>query len=279
MITPIRLLILAVIIAGAGPVLVRESPVGPASTAFWRLSFALPFAWWLAREVLPLSPRDMGWAMLSGLLLAADLILWNSAILRTSVMEATILVMMFPILVAVGEIALFGRHIGKKLIMGGAIALVGTIVIAINSSHGESNLIGDLMALAAAVFYAGSLLISAQLCQRIDTRSVTFWLILGGACGTLPVGLTEEVFAPRDLYGWSYLGLYGTITFGSYALYNRALSSLPTTLVAISGYGQPVIATGLAMVLLGEIPTATAFLGAAIVIIGLLIATIDKQPT
>ena len=48
--TPLRLLILAVIITGVGPVLVRESPVGPASTAFWRLVIALPFAHFQARQ-------------------------------------------------------------------------------------------------------------------------------------------------------------------------------------------------------------------------------------
>src|SRR5688572_990569 len=100
------LLFIAVVISGIGPVLVRESPVGPYSTAFWRVTIALPFAWWLAGTGWRLGWRDGALAVLSGLLLAADLLLWNSAILKTSVMEATVLVMVFPLLVAAGEIGL-----------------------------------------------------------------------------------------------------------------------------------------------------------------------------
>jgi drug/metabolite transporter (DMT)-like permease len=70
-----------------------------------------------------------------------------------------------------------------------------------------------------------------------------------------------------------YLSFYGLLTYGSYALYNSALSKLPTTLVAISGYGQPVIATSLAALLLNEIPSVTSFVGALIIVAGLVLAT------
>jgi len=274
--TPIQLLIVAVIITGIGPVLVRESPVGPASTAFWRLAIALPFALWLGRGAFKLDARDSGWALLAGLLLACDLVLWNNAILRTSVMEATVLVMVFPIIIALIEIGFLGRRLALTLLVGGAIAFAGTAVIAASATRGESSLAGDAMALGAALFYAGSMLISAQLCQRLDNRSVTPWVIIGGACGTLPMLFSESASVPHDLHGWAYLSFYGMLTFGSYALYNSALAKLPTTLVAISGYGQPAIATGLAILLLGEIPSLGGLLGAAVVIAGLLIATNNR---
>src|SRR6185503_1118979 len=91
--TPLRLLIFAVLISGIGPVLVRESPVGPAATAFWRLAIALPFAISTGRSAFSMAGRDIALALISGVLLAADLVFWNNAILRTSVMEATVLVM------------------------------------------------------------------------------------------------------------------------------------------------------------------------------------------
>jgi drug/metabolite transporter (DMT)-like permease len=223
-----------------------------------------------------LKPRDMALALLSGLLLGWDLVLWNNAILMTSVMEATVLVMLFPIIVAAAEIGLFGRRPDRRLLLGGLIAFAGTAVIAFSGKGGESSLIGDLMALAAAVFYAGSLLLSAGLVQRMDSRRVTPWVILGGALGALPFGVFEDVVVPHDAYGWAYLTLYGVLTFTSYALYNSALAKLPTTLVAISAYGQPVIATGLAIVLLSEYPSLAGLMGAIIVVVGLLIATLNR---
>jgi len=103
--------------------------------------------------------------------------------------------------------------------------------------------------------------------------------MVGAAFGTLPVALTETVTLPRSSYALAYLAIYGALTFAGYTLYNIALSKLPTTLVAISGYGQPVIATALAMVLLGEIPSLTSFAGGAVVVGGLLIATINRDRT
>jgi drug/metabolite transporter (DMT)-like permease len=271
--TPLKTLALAAVLSGVGPVLVRGSPVSPAATAFWRLAIAMPFALWAGRFALAMSKRDIGRAMVSGFLLAADLVFWNNAILRTSIMEATVLVMTFPLIVAVGEVWIFGRRLRSKLILGGLIALAGTVVIASGKGPGNHDLVGDAMALAAAFLYAGSLLISAQLCRRNDASGVTFWVILGAAVGTLPFAFVEPIFLPATIADLGYLSFYGIITYGAYALYNIALSKLPTTLVAISGYAQPLIATSLAALLLNEIPSATSFVGALIIIAGLLVAT------
>jgi drug/metabolite transporter (DMT)-like permease len=275
--TPIRLLVLAVIITGVGPVLVRESPVDPAATAFWRLAIAFPLSLLLAGRAGRLLPKQAGLALCAGLLLACDLVLWNTAIIRTSVMEATVLVMLFPIIVAAIEIGFFGRSLGWRLLAGGGIAFAGTAIIAFSASRGRSSLEGNAMAIGAAAFYAVSMLISAHLCQRVDNRAVTPWVIAGGALGALPLLAMESAVIPQSLSQWAYLGAYGTITFASYALYNSALSQLPTTLVAVSGYGQPVLASGLAVLLLGEIPSFTSMIGAGIIIAGLLLATNERR--
>ena len=277
--TALHLLILGVIISGIGPVLVRESPVGPAATAFWRLAIPLPFALWYARRSWFLGARDVALALMSGLLLAADLVFWNRAILLTSVMEATVLVMLFPIIVALGEILLFGRKLKPKLLLGGAIAFIGTFILAFGAARGNSSLAGDLMALAAAVFFGFSLLISGRLCQRNDPAAVTFWVMVGAATGALPVALAEPVTLPANAFDLAYLTCYGLLTLVGYSLYNSALAKLPTTLVAISGYGQPVVATALALVVLGEVPSLLSLLGGVIVVAGLLVATVKEGGT
>lgn len=271
--TPLRMLALAALMSGIGPVLVRESPVGPAATAFWRMAIALPFAISTGRFAFSMAGRDIALALISGVLLAADLVFWNNAILRTSVMEATVLVMMFPLIVAVVEIFFLGRRLNTNLIIGGLIALTGTVVITAGKAPGQHDLLGDMMALAAAFFYAASLLISAQLCRRNEASGVTLWVIFGAAAGTLPFASSESVLLPTSAGALAYLSAYGLLTYGSYALYNSTLSKLPTTMVAISGYGQPIIASSLAAIFLNEIPSWTSFLGALIIVSGLILAT------
>ncbi len=87
-------------LSGIGPILVRLSPVDPAATAFWRLTLSCVPAAILAWRSPAMPARDIGLALLAGVMLAADLVLWNASIVRTSVLEATLLVMIYPLLVA-----------------------------------------------------------------------------------------------------------------------------------------------------------------------------------
>ena len=151
-------------------------------------------------------------------------------------------------------------------------ALAGTAVIASGKAPGTHDLVGDAMALAAACFYAGSLLISAQLCRRNEASGVTFWVILGAAVGTLPFAFGESALLPST---WVIWAISPSMVLSPMAAmrFTTARLQLPTTLVAISGYGQPVIATTLAALLLNEIPSATSFVGALIIVAGLVLAT------
>jgi len=262
-----------VFISGLGPLLVRNSPVDVAATAFWRILIALPAALWLARRAEPLPPKAKALAILAGLLLAADLVLWNRAIVTTTILEATLLVMIYPLLVALGGFLIWRERITGRLGLGGALAFAGLIIMSVGPASGHSSMTGNLLAVTAAVFYAGCMLITGRLCRTYPTIAVTAWSFLGAALGSLPAALFEPRFLPVDLYGWGYLALYGVLTLVGYLLINRSLGKLPTALVAVLGYGQPVVATTLAIPLLGEVPGLGDLGGALVVVAGLVLAT------
>jgi drug/metabolite transporter (DMT)-like permease len=90
--------------------------------------------------------------------------------------------------------------------------------------------------------------------------------------------LFEARFQPAEAYGWAYLVVYGGVTLLGYLLINRSLGKLPTNLVAVLGYGLPVVATILAVPLMGEIPGPGDLAGAAVVVAGLTLATRPAKP-
>ena len=267
-----------VFISGLGPLLVRDSPVDAAATAFWRLLIALPAALWLARREAPLPPRAKALAILAGLLLAADLVLWNRAIVSTTILEATLLVMLYPLLVAVGGFLIWRERITGRLGLGGALAFAGLVIMTLGPVSGQSSVSGNLLAVTAAVFYSGCMLITGRLCRTYPTIAVTAWSFIGAALGSLPAALFEDRFLAIDLYGWAYLALYGVLTLVGYLLINCSLGKLPTALVAVLGYGQPVVATTLAIPLLGEVPGIGDLAGALVVVAGLVLATRPVKP-
>jgi drug/metabolite transporter (DMT)-like permease len=277
--TAINLMILAVILSGVGPVLVRDSPVDPAATAFWRLAVAVPIAFFLIRRSFLLPARAMIWAAFAGLFLAGDLCFWNEALVRTTILEATVLVMVYPLIAAIANYLIFKERITKRIAIGGFIAFSGLLLMVADAeSNQASSLSGDLMAVAAAFFYTGSLLIAARLCRIYDTQIVSFWVIFWAAVGALPVALLEERTLPITPHDWGYVVAYGIITLISYNLFNRGLKVVPTGLASLMGYGQPVVATilGYLFLLPPEIPTLNGILGSIVIVIGLVLAT--RQP-
>ena len=152
----------------------------------------------------------------------------------------------------------------------------GLIVMTLGPVSGQSSISGNLLAVTAAVFYSGCMLIPGRLCRSYPTIAVTAWSFVGAALGSLPAAWFEDRFMPVGLYGWAYLGLYGVLTLVGYLLINRSLGKLPTALVAVLGYGQPVVATILGFFILHETPTLDGILGSIIIVIGLVLAT--RQP-
>jgi len=118
-------MVLAVILSGIGPVLVRDSPVDPAATAFWRLFLGLPLALFLVRRSVMLPPRTMFWAAAGGLLLSGDLMCWNRSLVTTTILEGTVLVMVYPVITALANYLLFRERITLRLAIGGGIAFLG----------------------------------------------------------------------------------------------------------------------------------------------------------
>jgi len=268
-----------IFISGLGPLLVRHSPVDAASTAFWRMLVAAPIAFWLARREPALPMRAKLLAILAGLLLGADLVLWNRSVLSTTILEATLLVMIYPLLVAIGGYLLWRERITGRLGLGGGLAFAGLVVMTLGPAGGQSSVEGNLYALAAALFYAACILITGRLCRAHSTIAVTAWSFLGATLGALPAALFEGAFQPASVSGWAYMVVYGGITLVGYLLINRSLGKLPTALVAVLGYGLPVVATVLAIPLMGEVPGLGDLAGAMIVVAGLVLATRPVKAT
>ena len=129
------------------------------------------------------------------------------------------------------------------------------------------------------MFYTGCMLITGRLCRAHSDHRGDRLVVRRRGARALPAALFEDRFLPATPIGWAYLGLYGGITLVGYLLINRSLGKLPTALVAVLGYGLPVVATILAVPLLGEVPGLGDLAGAPIVVAGLTLATRPAKAT
>lgn len=270
------------LLSGLSPILVRLSPLDPGSTACWRLLIAAILSCLFARARLRLPMRTLLWLLGAGFLLAADLVLWNIAIVTTTILEATLLVMLYPLLVIAIETLFFKQPIRWSWILGGLIAFSGVVVMTIGPGMSafeisEAHFIGNLLAVIAAFFYAGCLLITARICQVHNIQAVTFWELLMAGIFSLPMIFWEADGVPTNLSQAGFLLFYGLMTFAGYFLINKGLSKVSASVTAILSYAQPVIASVIAFFVLSEVPHHIALVGAGVVLLGLGLAARSKK--
>jgi drug/metabolite transporter (DMT)-like permease len=265
---------------GLAPIFVRLSEIGPTATAFWRPILALPILWlWMKLDkhsaLKPQSAADIRSLLLAGFFFAGDLAFWHSSIKLTSVANATLLANFAPIFVTLAAWVLYKQKVTRLFLFALVISLAGTIAV-IGSSFNidEQHIKGDMLGVITALFYTGYILSIKKLRERFAVSSIMFWSTLATAVMLLPVALISgEVFWPQTLYGWMILAGLGWISHaGGQSLIAYALAHLPAQFSSVGLLLQPVLATLIAWRLFGENVVALQFFGAALVLVGIVIA-------
>lgn len=217
--TPTRLAFPALLLGATGiglaPIFVRLSETGPVATAFYRMFLALPVlgVWlWMERRrraapAIATNRRIRSWLVAAGLCFAADLAVWHWSIRITTVANATLLANLAPLFVTLASWTIFGQRFRAGFLIGMAIALAGAFVLMSASlGFGGARLIGDLLGVLTAVFYAGYIVSVAWLRAGVSTATVMFGSAAVSAAALLPLALLSgENLVPVGVNGWLVL--------------------------------------------------------------------------
>lgn len=233
------------------------------------LLMAIPFALHARRVIW--SPRMVLAGLIGGVFFACDLAFWNTSLLHTSVANAVLFGNTAPIWVSLGAIILFKERLRRGFWVGLLLAFLGAALIgAVDAAHSATLGFGNLLAMIAAVFYAGYMLFTQRARVRLDSLSY-FWLAALGSVLTL-LAVTVILRQPLAVPAVSLPPLLGlaivTHTCGWLAL-NYALGHLPASLVAPTLLGQPVLAAVLAIPILREGLSWVQIGGGAVVLLGI----------
>ena len=275
----------AVLAVSTGAILVRWSDAPSSVAAFYRVLFTtlplLPVAVWRYREQFArIGRRDLGFATLSGVALAIHFASWFESLEWTSVAASVTLVQAQPVFVAIGAWLLLRERVTRRIAVGIGIAVAGIVAMSFGDFLGgvlvgPAPLYGNALALFGAVTAAGYVLAGRSLRQRLAL--VPYVVVVYGVCTAslfalvLAQGHPLSGYPPRE---WAvFLGLaVGPGLFG-HTVVNWALGYLESSVVSVSLLGEPVGATILALVLLGEAPTRFTVVGGVIVLAGIYLTT------
>lgn len=212
----------------------------------------------------------------SGVFLALHFVTWFTSLKYTSIASSVVIVTTQPVFVVLGSWLFFKEKVPRLAVFGGLLALSGSFVIGAGDfKTGMTAFFGDLLALAAAVFVSGYILIGRRLRGSVPLPGYT--LVTYGASSLVLIAATLAArvpFYPYPATDWLlFLGLAAVCTVLGHTTFNWVLRYVKASVVSVSILGEPLGAIVWASIFLHEYPTARQLLGGSLIFAGLFIFT------
>ena len=277
---PITMILVGILGISVSSIFVRYSSAPSALTAAWRLVWTVlmmtPVVLGKAsvrREITALDRKTLLLSALSGLFLAVHFAVWFESLSHTSVASSTTIVCTEVIWVSLGYCLFLKGKLSLKAVFAIAVTLAGSVVIALaDSTAGQAQLYGDILALAAAVAVAVYTLMGRIV--RKDTSTTVYTYIVYTACAALLILVCMIRGYGFFEYGFSciivgaLLALCSTIL--GHSIFSWCLKYFSPSFVSASKLCEPVVAAALAAVLFGERMSPIQLLGGALILGGVL---------
>jgi drug/metabolite transporter (DMT)-like permease len=243
------------------------------------------------REIKSLTPADLKYALLAGLILAIHFASWITSLEFTSVASSVVLVTTTPLWVSLLAPIFLNEKTPRVAFLGMGIALVGGLIIAgtdvcvwqagkiqcqfMPGSSAAETLLGDFLALLGAIAAASYLMIGRHLRKKISLTPYVFLVFSAAAIFLILAMLILEGIPPRfpgQVYLWLILLAVVPQLLG-HSIFNWSLKYLPTGYVAVNLLGEPVGSILLAYFFLNEVPPAVKIFGAILILAGIALAS------
>lgn len=259
---------------GVGPILNKSMSVGTPSIVFARMVVGVPLMVGMAYLLGDgINARLMRMTALPGILFSLSFITGFASIKMTSVVNATLMSNLQPVLVLLVARRMFDERLTGRQLAYGATSFVGvlTVVLAAASTSG-AHVSGDLMAALNVVIWTGYFLIAKKRrVEGVDSWSFLAAIFLWASTVVIPFGL----LASNDLgqmTGRDWLLALGMAVgpgIVGHGLMTWSQSHVGVALASVLGLLSPVLSTTLAWFVFDESLTPLQLAGAAVVIVSL----------
>lgn len=258
-----------------------NSGLTPSEIFFLRFLIAYIAIWFISpRKLFANSWRDEGTMLLLGitggsLFFVAE----NSAVALTYVNNVSFITSTSPLVtVILGIVFVKSIKATWTLIVGSLIALVGVGLVIFNGSFIlHLNPWGDLLALLTAVCWAVYTLLMKSVSERYSAVFITRKLFFYGLLTVLPMFLIDPwtvsfgtLLTPKVAFNLLLLGLVAS--FLCFALWTVVIERLGVMTASNYQYLNPITTVVASAIWLSEPMTAIAYIGSALILIGVIVS-------
>ena len=272
---------LAVTAWGSSGVIVKYITVSSTEIAVYRFTFyAFIMVLFLKVRGTPLTFKALRTSLWGGISLGLNVAFFFESLKRTTVVNATIIGSLQPVLISIYSYKTFGEKVRRKDIIVGFIALLGTFgVVAGSSGTAEWDITGDLLAVAALFTWSAYFVVSKKTQDLVTPLEftaasgvITGFLNFGIA---LIFGISFTIPSNKDIF-WiivlaTVAGLIG------HSLMNWSLVRIPLWVGSTLTLFVPVVSSFLAWVFLDESLNLIQILATFVVVFSLGVIMVDQD--
>ena len=238
---------------------------------------------WSKIKQVNVSSQTYYLAIAAGICLGFHFATWISSLAFTSVAASTTLVTTNPVWVALFARWWFKEKLSSKTAIAIAIALFGSVLIAVADSSSVGNnpnsLLGAILALIGAILASSYIIFSRQAQQQ--GLSLTSYIAIAYSTAALILLPLPVLFGasyggyPEEVYIYGFLMAIFSQIIG-HTSFNWALRWLSPTIVTLCILVEPVGSSILAWIILQEIPSMGVIVGGFILLLGVTMAVINN---
>ncbi|MEK4569420.1 DMT family transporter [Bacillus sp. FSL K6-3458] len=267
-------LVISIIALSFSAIIVKWSSAPAAILSMYRMIFAavlmLPFILPRQKEFVSLKRRDWFFLCMSGFFLGLHFVLWFGSLKLTTVASSTIIIALQPMVSLLGGFLIFRERTTKSAIFTMCAAIVGALMIGWGDvGHSQDAIIGDILSFFSVIAVVCYLLIGQQAVRKISHWIYSFCVFGFAGLFLILFNLIQQTpFVGYSGKEWGIFLLLAIIPTMSHVINNWLLTYVNATTISMSILGEPVGATILAVLLLGEKVTLLQMFGGLLVLLG-----------
>jgi drug/metabolite transporter (DMT)-like permease len=224
--------------------------------------------------------KDLYWLVLCSVLgVVVNQFLFVKGLSLTTVIDATLLGTTIPVFTLAVSIALGHDRVSLRRTFGILLAASGVIYLVdpLRANFSSQTNAGNILIVANSLSYGTYIAISKDLFKRYGALNVITWIFLIGSILALPIGgyaVSPDKLKTANAAVWlAVLYIIVVPTVLAYYLNAWALTRVTPGTVAMYIYLQPLIAFGLAPIVLGESWNSRTLVASALIFAGVAVVT------
>ncbi|MCL6573145.1 MAG: DMT family transporter [Bacillus sp. (in: Bacteria)] len=239
----------------------------------------LPIVWKYRAEFKKITKKDWFFLFFSGLFLALHFVLWFGSLKLTTVASSTIILALQPIVSMIGGFFLFKERTNGTALITMGIAIVGAMMIGWGDFGLNMDAIrGDILSFLSVIAVVGYLLIVQSTVKNVLHWIYSFSVFLSASIVLTIYNLLAGVpFSGYPAKEWGIFLLLAIVPTVSHVINNWLLNYVNATTISMSILGEPVGATILAILLLGEHLAGWQIVGGILVLLGVFLFLIQQK--